>query len=53
MILTDEEVLLLKIKVAKALEDSTLFANEELFSQLNGLEDNEQQESICTIFYNI
>lgn len=53
MVLTNEEVLLLKIKVAKTLENDTLFTDEELLSQLNTLEDDEQQEAICTIFYNI
>lgn len=41
MVLTNEEVLLLKIKVAKTLENDTLFTDEELLSQLNTLEDDE------------
>ena len=53
MSLSEKDVLLLKIKVSKELEDGTLFDDNELISQLNEISDLENQETIAIIFYNI
>ena len=53
MSLSEKDVLLLKIKVSKELEDGTLFDDNELISQLNEISGLENQESIAIIFYNI
>lgn len=53
MSLSEKDVLLLKIKVSKELEDGTLFDDNELILQLNEISDVEYQETIAVIFYNI
>ena len=53
MSLSEKDVLLLKIKVSKELENGTLFDDNELISQLKEITDIEYQETIAIIFYNI
>ena len=53
MSLSEKDVLLLKIKVSKELEDGTLFDDNELILQLNEISGLENQETIAIIFYNI
>lgn len=53
MSLSEKDVLLLKIKVSKELENGALFDDNELISQLNEVEGEVNQENIAIIFYNI
>ena len=53
MSLSEKDVLLLKIKVSKELENGILFDDNELILQLNEISDIEYQETIAIIFYNI
>ena len=49
----EKDVLLLKIRVSKELEEGILFDDDELISQLKEIEGEVNQENIAIIFYNI